>query len=128
LSNKQIADILLNQEKKALVVADSAEPKSIDEIMSYGVSIIPAVKGQGSVNQGIQAVQSQRISYTKRSVDLDMEYRAYLWETDRQGKIINEPSPIKDHLMSGIRYAIATLVAKQETEYKSYDPEIWRLD
>jgi len=66
LSNKQLADVINNQ-TTALSVADSAEPKSIDEIISYGVSMIPSPKGQGSVNQGIQYVQDQRISVTKRS-------------------------------------------------------------
>lgn len=61
LSNKNIADILKNL-PKAIVIADSAEPKSIDEIKSYGITILPANKGPGSVLQGIQKVQQQRVS------------------------------------------------------------------
>lgn len=49
LSNKQISDILINQ-PQSLVIADSAEPKSIDELKSYGVNVLPSQKGQGSVN------------------------------------------------------------------------------
>ena len=108
LSNKQIADILKNL-PLATVFADSAEPKSIDEISSYGISIMPSQKGQGSVNQGIQYVQDQRISVTKRSLDLLKEYRNYLWLTDKDGKIINDPSPIYNHLMDAVRYAIESL-------------------
>jgi len=126
LSNKQIADIILNQ-PKALVVADSAEPKSIDEIMSYGVSIIPSSKGPGSVLQGIQFVQDQRVSVTKRSVDVIKEYRNYLWMTDRNGQIINEPDHAWSHSMDAVRYAIAS-TKPQEVEYKTYNPEEWRLD
>lgn len=100
LSNKQIADVLLNNEK-AIVIADSAEPKSIDEIMMYGVPIQASPKGRDSVNQGIQFVQQQRISVTKRSVNLMKEYRNYLWDTDKDGKIINEPSPIFNHCFVG---------------------------
>lgn len=106
LSNKQIADILQNQTKKALTIADSAEPKSIDEIMSYGISILPAKKGADSILQGIQYVQEQRCSVTKRSINIIKEYRNYLWLTDKDGKIINEPSPIYNHSMDAIRYAV----------------------
>jgi phage terminase large subunit len=105
LSNKQIADILINL-PRALVMADSAEPKSVDEIRTYGINILPAQKGQGSVLQGIQYVQDQRISVTKRSLNLLKEYRNYLWMTDKDGIIINEPSPIFNHLMDAIRYGL----------------------
>ena len=108
LSNRQIADVLLNQED-ALVIADSAEPKSIDEIASYGVPVIGSQKGRGSVLQGIQYVQEQRISVTKRSLNLLKEYRNYLWLTDKEGKIINEPSPIFNHLMDAVRYGMESL-------------------
>ena len=49
-------------EQQCLVIADSAEPKSIDELRGYGVQILPAKKGQGSVAQGVQFVQGKRIS------------------------------------------------------------------
>jgi phage terminase large subunit len=109
LSNKQIADIILNQ-KKALCIADAAEPKSIDEIRSYGVTIQPAVKGRDSVRQGIQAVQDQQVSVTKRSVNIIKEYRNYLWQTDKDGRIINEPEHTWSHSMDAIRYGITSLV------------------
>jgi phage terminase large subunit len=108
LSNKQIADIILSQEfPQTLVKADSAEPKSIDEIHSYGVNILPALKGQGSVLQGIQFVQDQRISVTKRSLNIIREYRNYLWQTDKNGKIINEPEHAFSHSMDAIRYGLS---------------------
>jgi phage terminase large subunit len=108
LSNKQLADVL-NNEPKALVVVDSAEPKSIDELILYGVNARPSQKGPGSVLQGIQYVQDQRISVTKRSVDLLKEYRNYLWMTDKDGKVINEPSPIWNHCMDAIRYGMESI-------------------
>lgn len=109
LSNKQIADTFLNL-KQAIVVADSAEPKSIDEIKMYGVNIIPATKGPGSRNQGIQAIQDQQISVTKRSVNIIKEYRNYLWQKDRNGAIINEPEHVFSHSMDAARYAMSSLV------------------
>jgi phage terminase large subunit len=104
LSNKQIADII-NNLPITLNIADSAEPKSIDELKLYGINIIGAKKGQGSVNQGIQFVQDQRISVTKRSVNVIKEYRNYLWQTDKDGKILNEPEKGFGHSMDAIRYA-----------------------
>ena len=109
LSNKQIADTLLNQQQ-ALVIADSAEPKSIDEIRGYGINILPAEKGKDSVNNGIQLVQEQKIAVTKRSVNIIKEYRNYLWETDKDGKILSEPEHTFSHSMDAIRYALASIV------------------
>lgn len=106
LSNRQIADILNNCENKCLVIADSAEPKSIDEIMSFGVNIIGAKKGQGSVSQGIQHVQDQRVSVTKRSINIIKEYRNYLWKTDKDGKVLNEPEHQFSHSMDACRYGL----------------------
>lgn len=108
LSNKQIADTILLQ-KKALVIADSAEPKSIDEIKSYGVVILPSTKGPGSVLQRIQYVQDQKISVTKHSINIIKEYRNYLWMTDKNGKIINEPDHTWSHSMDAIGYGMHSL-------------------
>lgn len=110
LTNKQIADIILNlPQPQTMVVADSAEPKSIDELKLYGVNVIPVTKGKDSVKQGIQYVQQQRMSVTKRSTNTLKEYRNYLWETDKDGKILNEPIGIFNHSMDAIRYGFDTL-------------------
>jgi len=123
LSNKRIAEILLAQGRQALVVADSAEPKSIDEIASYGVSIVPCQKGADSIRQGIQVVQEQRISYTKRSTNLKKEYSNFLWRRDRDGKTIspNVPEQGFDHLGDALRYAITDMFKNPEIE----DGEEW---
>jgi len=106
MANRAIAD-LLNATQKCLVIADSSEPKSIDEIRTYGIDIVPAEKGPGSVNRGIAYVQDQRISVTERSVDLLKEYNNYLWLTDRNGKFINEAQDFGNHCMDAIRYALS---------------------
>lgn len=112
LSNRQIAELFLNM-PRALIVADSAEPKSIDEIKSYGLNIIPSQKGKGSILQGIQYVQDQKILITKRSINTLKEYRNYLWITDKEGRIVNEPSPIWNHHMDAIRYALESIKTTQ---------------
>lgn len=116
LSNKQIADFIKNlPNSRTIVVADSSEPKSIDEIASYGVTILPANKGQGSVLQGIQKLQDQRVSITKRSVNGIKEYRNYMWMTDRDGRIINTPTDMWNHLMDAARYANETMKPRAES-------------
>lgn len=118
MSNKQIADVL-NEQSKVLIVADSAEPKSIDELRLYGLNIIPATKGPGSINQGIQFVQDQRISMTKRSVNLIKEYRNYLWDTDKNGKILNVPAGGLDHALDATRYGFSSLAPKKDEKQRS---------
>lgn len=117
LSNKQISDVITGQAQDAVTIADSAEPKSIDEISLYGVSIIPCVKGKDSVVQGIQYVQGQRISVTSRSVNLLKEYRNYMWDTDKDGKTINKPIDIWNHALDAIRYAFDGLRRTEPTIY-----------
>lgn len=115
MSNRDIADFLESlPEPDTLVYADSSEPKSIDEIASYNIPIIGANKGKGSVKQGIAYIQDQRISLTKKSVNLLKEYRNYLWQTDKSGKIINEPEGGKDHLLDALRYALENYTYAKE--------------
>jgi phage terminase large subunit len=115
LSNKMIADIIQNQPAKALVVADSAEPKSIDEVALHGVNIVGVsktrqeTKSETFVKWAISVVQDQRISVTKRSTNVIKEYRNFLWKTDRDGKILNEPEHEFKHSMDAIAYAFTTI-------------------
>lgn len=113
LSNKQIADLILNAPNpNVIVTADSAEPKSIDELKSYGLNVIAAEKGKDSVLNGIQVVQAQRISVTKRSLNILKEYRNYMWDTDKDGNILNVPEHTWSHSMDAIRYGITSLIKK----------------
>ena len=111
LSNKSIYDIL-SVLPKALIVADSAEPKSIDEIYNYGLNIIGANKGAGSVFQGIQYVQDQKISVTARSIRTIKAYRNYMFAKDKNDKFSNEPDDTVhewSNSMDAIRYPMESL-------------------
>ena len=109
MSNRALADYVKNCDSPETVIyADSSEPKSIDEISTYGVNIIGANKGPGSINQGIRYIQDQRISITKRSVNLVKEYRNYLWTTDRDGKQTTKATDLNNHLMDALRYGLET--------------------
>lgn len=128
MSNKDIADFLNNLEHPhTMVIADSAEPKSIDEIHMYGVSIIPVTKGRDSINQGIQYVQDQKISVTKRSVNLIKEYRNYLWDDDKDGNRMNKPIDSFNHILDAVRYGFDSLRPLDEDdsfpEEKLFDDE-----
>lgn len=117
MDNPAIADVLINQ-PRALVVADSAEPKSIDEIAAYGLTVAGALKGADSVRYNIAVVQEQRMSVTKRSVHVIKEYRNFLWKVDRDGKILNEPETEFKHSMDAIAYSMVSIAPiKKKIEY-----------
>jgi phage terminase large subunit len=129
MKNRIIADILLNQEKKALVVADSSEPKSIDEIKERGVEIVGVSKTKGETKDknfqkwSIELTQEQRISVTKRSLNIIKEYRNFLWEKDRDGKQLNVPEHEYSHSMKAIIYGFVSLLKKpQPILYKQSIP------
>jgi len=113
MQNKQIADTIKNAIiPETLVIADSAEPKSIDDIKSYGINILPTEKGADSVRNGISLVQEQRISVTKRSINVIKEYRNYLFIVDKDGKVTNEPEHEYSHSMDAIRYGLTSILKK----------------
>ena len=115
MKNRQIADVILNQpDPNVLCVADSAEPKSIEEMQEYGVNVIGANKGPGSVTQGIQWVQGQQISVTKRSKNIREAYKNYMWKTDRDGNILSEPDHYMSDAMDAIRYGLETFRPQPE--------------
>lgn len=127
MSNKAIADYINNlDEADILTIADSAEPKSIEEIKDYGVKIVGAAKGKDSVKQGIQFVQDQKISVTKRSLKTIKAYRNYLWATDRNGKNLQVPDDTIHEWtnpMDAIRYGFNGTV-KSSSKVHIHRPEV----
>ena len=117
--NDMIAGFLNNLSgTNTLVVADSSEPKSIDDIRRHGVNIVGVRKVGGDDSLGnkksfkkyaIDYVQQQRISVTKRSTDVWREYGSYLFMEDRQGHVLNEPEDGNDHAMDAILYGFHSL-------------------
>jgi PBSX family phage terminase large subunit len=117
--NKPIADILLN-EPQSLVVADSEDPKSISELNTYGLSVIPCKKGKDSVRFGIATVQQQRCSVTERSKNIWEEYMNYSWLENKDGQTLNVPKPGYDHCLDAIRYAIKNLIPDDTIPKKQF--------
>ena len=107
LSNRDISDILhRNVQGRQTIIADSAEPKSIDEIHGYGLNVHPARKGADSVRAGIQFMQSRPLHVTARSINLIKELRNYKWKEDKNGKQLNEPVDAFNHAIDAMRYGI----------------------
>ena len=88
------------------IIADSAEPKSIQEIHNAGFNIKPAVKGADSVRTGIDRLQSKPIYVTQRSTNLIKELRSYSWALDKDGNPTNKPIDMYNHGIDALRYSL----------------------
>jgi len=110
MTNNEIAAFLNSLEGKPLVVCDSAEPKSIAELKLMGVRAIGAEKGPDSIRAGIDIIKQQWMNLTERSVNTKKELRNYRWKTDKNGKVINEPTGFWNHSIDAIRYAAVYLL------------------
>lgn len=109
IDNLQIAGILKNL-PKALVIADSAEPKSIVEIQKCQISIIGAEKGPDSKRYGVKVVQSQKMSVTKNSLNLIKEYRNYIQKVDPLTNNMIMGEYVGDYfILDGVRYGVCSL-------------------
>ena len=101
LLNSDIAKLL---PKDVVVYADSSEPKSIDEIRRYGITIKGVTKGKDSINYGIDVMQRQTYLVTSNSTNLIKELRSYTWDTDKQGTRLNKPIDNFNHAIDALRY------------------------
>ena len=107
LSNKRIFERISEMGyRKEKITADSAEPKSIDELKGYGLRITAAVKGRDSINNGIQWIQDLEIYVHPRCVNFLVEISNYTWKEDKFGRKLNEPVDDFNHLMDALRYAL----------------------
>jgi len=103
--------------KSELIVADSAEPKSIDEIYRAGYNVKPAIKGADSVVYGLNHLNELEIYVTKRSINLIKELRNYAWDKDKTGKQLNKPIDLFNHAIDAIRYAANFMNKKSDKFY-----------
>jgi phage terminase large subunit len=98
------SDIAKELPKHVVVYADSAEPKSIEEIRRQGITIKGVTKGKDSINYGIDVMQRQDYLVTANSTNLIKELRAYCWDTDKTGVRLNKPAGGNDHIIDALRY------------------------
>ena len=98
---------------KERIVADSAEPKSIDELKGMGLRISGARKGKDSVLNGIQWIQDFEIIIHPRCVNFITEISNYTWDTDKFGNNLNRPIDAFNHLMDAMRYALESYIKQR---------------
>lgn len=98
------SDIAKELPKHVPVYADSSEPKSIEEIKRYGITIKGVTKGKDSINYGIDVMQRNEYLVTSNSVNLIKELRAYCWDTDKAGTRLNKPIDTNNHAIDALRY------------------------
>lgn len=119
LSNKDIYNNVVKMGfVKEQIIADSAEPKSIDELKYYGIRRIQgAKKGKDSINNGIQWIQDLEIIIHPRCVNFLTEISNYQWDTDKFGNKINKPIDGFNHLMDAMRYALEKYITGNKWMY-----------
>lgn len=107
LSNRKIAgNVIAMGYGKERITADSAEPKSIDELKSLTLRVKGAAKGKDSIRNGIQYIQDLEIIIHPRCVNFITEISNYTWDKDKFGTTLNVPIDDFNHLMDAMRYAL----------------------
>lgn len=115
LSNKRIAETVQSMGYgKEHITADSAEPKSIDELKSLGLRVKGAAKGKDSIANGIQWIQDLEIIIHPRCVNFLTEISNYTWDTDKFGNKLNVPIDGFNHLMDAMRYSLEKYIAEKK--------------
>ena len=114
LQNTKICTLITQKGfRKEKITADSAEPKSIDQLKGLGMDRIRgAKKGKDSINNGIQFIQDYKIIIHPKCVNFITEINNYSWEKDRFGKSLNKPIDDFNHLMDAMRYALEEYTQK----------------
>ena len=113
LSTGQIDELNKKYAYSYIIVADSAEPRLIDELKKLGNKMIEAHKGQGSVSAGLLAMLDYKLIIEKESVNLQKELRNYIW-IDKGSKLVCDEY---NHAIDAIRYAFTymTMFKKRQT-------------
>ena len=108
MKNRQIAEEIIRKGYgKEKIVADSQEPKSIDELYDLGLKgIRKSRKGRDSINNGVQYIQDYKIIIHPRCVNFITEISNYMWDKDKFDNPVNRPVDDFNHLMDAMRYAL----------------------
>jgi phage terminase large subunit len=102
------------------IIADSAEPKSIEELRRMGWNVKPAVKGADSIINGIDAIKRYPIYIHSSSKHLIEEFGSYTWKKDRNGNALNVPIDAFNHGIDAGRYAVSMRVNKPTRELQVF--------
>lgn len=88
------------------VISESADPRMVQEIYRAGVNIHPVVKYKGSIEAGIAKMQEYKIMITKRSSNVQREFKNYVYAQDKEGKWLNSPIDYFNHAIDAVRYVV----------------------
>jgi len=103
---------------KSIIVADSAEPKTIDDLRKRGWNIKGAEKGKDSINFGIAKMKEFNYHITQDSIELIKEWRGYSWKRDlSNNQYLAEPIDHLNHCIDAIRYCITNQAVKPSGKY-----------
>ena len=116
LLNRDTIKLIKQDNKERLIIADSAEPKSIKEIQVGGVRIKGAKKGKDSIMHGISLIQEHELLITSRSKNIINELQNYTWQTDKEGDTINKPIDAFNHSIDAIRYVCSSVLKKNTSK------------
>lgn len=107
MSNADIANMIKYKGyAKETIIADSAEPKSIDDIRRLGIKRIKAArKGKDSILNGIQNIQDYKIIVHPKCENTLVELNNYVWDS-KEGSMLNKPIDDYNHIMDSLRYAM----------------------
>lgn len=86
------------------IVADSSEPKSIQELVDLEHNVIAVKKGEDSIRFGISLMKSKRIFVTRTSINLLREFKKYIWKPLANGKPGSKPIDKFNHAIDAARY------------------------
>lgn len=112
LTNSDIAQ-RISDYKRWEIVADSAEPKSIEDMRRFGFRIRACKKGADSVRAGIHKMQQMPIMVTKQSVNVIKELRSYQWQDKKDGVPIDD----HNHALDAIRYIVSEKQNQRSGQY-----------
>lgn len=107
LTNQDISEkfTLLGLTRYDEVWADSAEPKSIEELHRMGWNVKPTAKGSDSIMAGIDILKRHKLFVTKDSLNVIKELQNYKWQEDKNGNLLNKPIDSYNHAIDALRYA-----------------------
>lgn len=112
LTNQDIAKELsrLGLDRRDEIYADSAEPKSIEEIHRMGWNVKPTIKG--AINQGIDLLRRYKLHVTESSSNVVKEMRNYKYIEDKDGNLTNKPIDKYNHACDALRYSVINKLSR----------------
>jgi phage terminase large subunit len=123
LLSNQISNFIraaYNQWGRKEVIADSADPRLIEEIFRNGINIKPAVKGPDSILAGIDTMKQYKIYLTKKSENMVNEFYSYTFKKNKNEEFLNEPIDSNNHAIDACRYISMFKLSNKRKSYGSY--------